>query len=132
MKTVLTSLVLIIIMLLPLFGKTQLVTISGNVIHSKSGKALENVTIFETSSNIGTITNENGFFKLVLLPGKLEIEITDNGFNGFSQQIVLKSDTTLTVRLEPETQSKNRLKKQNVLHADAKTSKKFIGQRRDR
>lgn len=31
-------------MFLPLFGKTQLITISGNVLHSKNGKALKNYT----------------------------------------------------------------------------------------
>lgn len=118
------------IMLLPVLGKAQLVTISGNVIHSKSGKALENVNIFESFSNIGTITNEDGFFKLVLSQGELNLNITDNGFKDLSKQLVLKGDTILTVELEPEIQNRNRPKKQERLHADAKASKKFLGQRR--
>ena len=76
MKTVLTTHLFLIIMFLPMYGKTQLVTISGNVTNSLSGKALNNVSIFESSSNIGTISNENGFFKLVLSQGTLEIKIT--------------------------------------------------------
>ena len=132
MKTVLTTHLFLIIMFLPMFGKTQLVTISGNVTNSLSGKALNNVSIFESSSNIGTISNENGFFKLVLSQGTLEIKITNNGFNEFAQQIILKNDTVLNVQLEPEVQNRARQRKQDILHADAKTAKKFSGQRLDK
>ena len=83
MRTVLTTYLFLIIMFFPMFGKTQLVTISGNITNSLSGKALDNVSIFESSLNIGTISNENGFFKLVLSQGTLEIKITNNGFNEF-------------------------------------------------
>ena len=111
-------------MLLPILGEAQLVTISGKVTNSKSGEVLKNVTVFESSSNIGTITNENGFFKLVLTKGERKIKITDDGFNDFYQQIILKNDTTFTVNLVPETQQKNRHKKHADVHAVAKNQKK--------
>jgi hypothetical protein len=125
MKTNLTAHLLFCVMLLPVLGEAQLVTISGKVKNSISGDMLENVTVFELSSNIGTITNENGFFKLALTKGVREIKITDEGFKEFSQQIVLKNDTTLTVKLVPEIQHKNRHKKQLSLHADVKSEKKI-------
>ncbi len=125
MKTNLTAHLLFCIMLLPILGEAQLVTISGKVTNSKSGKTLENVTVFELSSNIGTITNENGFFKLALTKGAREIKISDDGFIEYSQQFILKSDTTLTVKLVPEIQHKNRHKKQLELHADVKSQKKI-------
>ncbi len=125
MKTNLAAHLLFCIMLLPILGEAQLVTISGKVTNSKSGEALENVTIFELSSSIGTITNKNGFFKLALSKGAREIKISNDGFIEYSQQFVLKSDTTLMVKLVPEIQHKNRHKKQLSLHADAKTSKKI-------
>jgi len=131
MKTVLISHAFMIIMLFPLFGKTQLVTISGNITHSESGEAMENVTVFESFSNIGTITNSNGFFRLLLLQGALEIKITKDGFNEFAQQLILNNDTTFAVKLEPEIHDKNRNKKQGILHADAKSTKKIFAQRRD-
>ncbi len=115
------------IVLLPMFGKTQLVSISGNVTNSESGKALENVNIFESISNIGTITNKKGYFKLVLSPGVLEIKITNNGFNEFDKQLILKNDTILNVKLYPEVQHKNRAKRFGDLHADSKTLKKNSG-----
>lgn len=129
MKTILTSHVLMIIMFLPLLGNTQLVTISGDVTHGKSGNVLKNVSIFETFSSIGTITNEEGFFKLELPQGELEIKVTDHGFREFTQKILLKNDTTLSFVLEPELQNRNRQKKQEDLHADAKIMKKTSGRR---
>ncbi len=117
-------------MLLPVLGEAQLVTVSGKVTNSKSGEALENVTVFEPTSNIGTITNENGFFNLALTKGAREIKISDNGFIEYSQQFILKSDTTLSVKLVPEIQHKNRHKKQLILHTDAANSKKNYGYRR--
>jgi hypothetical protein len=130
MKTTLTSHLLIIIMFLPLFGKTQLITISGNVLHSKNGKALENVNIFESVSNIGTITNENGFYKLILNQGELEIRISKDGFNDYSQKLILKSDTTLLVELMPEINSKRNQKKPEQIQAVLKSEKKSNDQRR--
>lgn len=125
MKTIKTShVIMMMIVLLPMFGKTQLVTISGNITNSESGKALENVNIFESISNIGTITNEKGFFKLVLSRGVLEIEITKNGFNKFAKHLILKNDTILNLKLDPEIQHKNRTKWLGHLHADSKTSNK--------
>ena len=111
-------------MLLPILGEAQLVTISGKVTNSKSGEALENVTVFESVSNIGTITNESGFFKLALATGKLNIEITGSGFKEYSRQFELKSDTTLSVKLIPEIQHKNRYKKHADIQANAKTQQK--------
>ncbi len=124
MKTILTTHLLILMLLLPVVAKAQFVTISGNVINSKSGKALENVNIFESSSNTGTITDEKGFFKLILTGSEFEIIITDSGFKKLTQQIVSKNDTILTVKLEPEIQKKIRQKKQHKLQTAAKTSKR--------
>ena len=130
MKTIIACQIILLYMFLPLLGKTQLVTISGKVVNSKSGKVLENVSIFESSSKIGTITNEKGFFKLELPQGEMEFKITDDGFRDFAQHIVLKSDTTISVVLEPEIQNKNRHKKPETVQIDAKITKKNSGQRR--
>jgi hypothetical protein len=126
MKTVLTTHLLLCIMLFPVLGEAQLFTISGNVTNSENGKALENVSIFESKSNTGTITNNKGFFKLELLAGDLEISITDVGYKASNRNFVLKADTTINIKLSPEIQIKNRHKKQMVLHADAKTPKKSL------
>jgi len=119
-------------MFLPMLGKTQLVTISGNVTNSFNGMPLKNVSIFESSSNIGTITNEKGFFKLELLQGAMEVKVSSNGFTELTKKLILKNDTTIMVKLEPEFQERNKQKRQNILHADAKTSKSILGLRRNK
>ena len=88
-------------MLLPVFGNDQLVLVTGNIINEKTGVALENVSILESYSGIGTITNMNGFFSLMLNKGNAEIVISHEGFKDFSQKMVLKADTSLTVSLVP-------------------------------
>ena len=122
MKTFYTSHLIFLIIILPLFSKSQQATFSGKVVESSTGKALENVSIFEVNSKIGTITDAKGFFKLVLSEGVLDIQISDNGFKDFSKQFKLESDTSLIIKLESDIQYKNRLKKSEELQADAKTS----------
>jgi len=127
MNTIFTSQLLFLILFFPLLGKTQQVTLSGKVLDSKTGKALKNVSIFEANSKIGTITDDKGYFKLVLSEGILHIQISDDGFKAFSEHLVLKNDTILNVDLEPEINSKNRLKDNVGLQADAQESKKGSG-----
>ncbi len=88
-------------MLFPTVGNAQFLLITGNIINEKTGNALENVNILESSSGIGTITNLSGFFSLMLKPGSAEIAISHEGFQNYSKKLVLKSDTTLTVTLVP-------------------------------
>lgn len=124
MKTILTFCQVSFILILPFLGNAQQVTLSGKVLDGKTGKALCYASIFESGSKIGTISDENGFFKLVLSKGVLNITVSDNGFKNFSKQLVLKSDTSFIIKLDPEMNSKTRLKNNVSLQADAKTSKK--------
>lgn len=124
MKTILTSYLISFILVLPFLGKAQQVTFSGTVLDGKTGKALKYASIFESNSKIGTISDKNGLFRLVLSEGVLNIQISENGFKDFSKQLVLKSDTSFMVKLEPELDSKNRIKNNVAIHADANTSKK--------
>jgi hypothetical protein len=132
MKTILTSFLLIIFMFFPMLGKTQLVTITGNITSGQSGESLENVSIIESHSNIGTITNRNGFYKLELDPGVIEISYSIDGFMEFSQKMELKNDTTLFVKLAPEVNPKNRNQRNSELQAIAKTGKKNSGKRQSK
>lgn len=124
MKTILFSHIIILLFLAPNISKAQLVTITGYVNHQINGQALENVNIFEENSGIGTITNQNGFYKLVLPKGDLDLKITDKRFKDYGQQFEITSDTTLLVKLQPEVNSKHRHKKNAQLHAKAKEEKK--------
>jgi hypothetical protein len=101
MKTIISYHLFLFCILLPMLGNAQLILVTGNIINQKTGNALENVGILETYSGIGTITNLSGFFSLMLNQGNAEIVISQDGFKDFSQKMVLKCDTTLTVSLVP-------------------------------
>jgi hypothetical protein len=101
MKTILSYHLLLFSMFLPILGNAQLVMVTGNILNEKTGSALENVSILESHSGIGTITNMSGFFSLMLKPGNAEVVITLNGFNDLSKKLVLNNDTTLSFSLTP-------------------------------
>lgn len=101
MKTIVSYHLFLLCMLLPMLGNAQLILVTGSIINEKTGNALENVSILESFSGIGTITNLSGFFSLMLKPGNAEIVISREGFNDFSQKMILSGDTALTVSLVP-------------------------------
>lgn len=124
MKTILLTHIIILLLLAPNISRSQVITITGYVNNQLNGKALENVSIYEENSGIGTITNQNGFYKLILPEGDMELKISDNGFKDYSEHFEIKSDTTLMVKLQPEVSSKHRDKKNHQLEAKAKNQKK--------
>lgn len=124
MKTILITHLTLLLFVIPNFGWAQLITVTGYVNNVTNGKAMENVSIFESNSKIGTITNQNGFYKLVLEKGNIELSVSDSGFKPYSQTLELKSDTTLVVELQPDLQIKDRQKKDSELSADVKVDKK--------
>jgi len=101
----------------------QFVTISGYVNNSSNGKAIENVSVFEKNSGIGTISNQNGFYRLVLVKKDIDLRITNDGYKAFSSVMELNSDTTLVVKLEPRLNDKEQ-NKPDDLHAGIQQSKK--------
>jgi hypothetical protein len=110
MKTIITLHLYLLCLLFPAIGNAQFLLITGNIINEKTGNVLEYVTILESKSGIGTISNSNGFFSLMLNPGSVEILISHEGFQNFSKKLVLKSDTTLTVALLPVLNLKSKTK----------------------
>lgn len=125
MRTILTTHFFICILFLPGLVIAQTITISGKVTNNM-GKALQNVSIFESNRKIGTITNDKGFFKLILTEGKFNLKITESGFEDFSKEIDLSRDTTFSVQLKPVIENNASSKKQAGLSADAKTTKKYF------
>ena len=66
MKTLIITNTILFLSLLPGMAWAQFVAVSGYIKDSSNGKALENVSIFDSNSKIGTITNQNGFYRLIL------------------------------------------------------------------
>ena len=102
MKTVLNFVILLGIFIVPEYGQAQLLTVSGYVKNFVSDKVLENVSVYENESGIGTISNNEGYYKLLLKPGKQYLKISSHGFENFTAKFDLKGDTIITVRLKPD------------------------------
>lgn len=124
MKSILITHFALLLFIIPGNSWAQLVTVSGYVNNGTNGQAMKNVSIFETNSGIGTISNEYGFYKLTLEKGILNLNITDNGFTPYSQKLEIISDTTLRVKLQPKLNIKTKQKKEDKLHAEVKAEKK--------
>ena len=76
-------------------------TISGYIKNSETGKALENVSVFESHSQIGTISNKLGYFKLTLKNKNLSIQFTETAFRANHVNFTINGDTTMFIRLIP-------------------------------
>lgn len=80
---------------------TTLFIVSGTVVNQKTGERLKNANVCETNSNIGTITDSNGQFKLFLTKKEANILISNDDFEIFSIDLKLKNDTCINVKLKP-------------------------------
>ena len=101
MKTIFLNPFLVLFGLFPLMGQAQYITVSGYVTHFFTSNAIENVNVFETRSGIGTITDKDGFFRLIIKQGEMNITFAQSGFKPIIQQFLGRNDTTLNIQLEP-------------------------------
>ena len=101
MKTCLLFFLFCLFILLPVRGGAQYVSVSGVVRNQTTGETKSNVNVYEAQSGIGTITNRDGHYRLVLSSGKRQIEISSPGYNTFSSTFNLLSDTIISVSLTP-------------------------------
>lgn len=124
MKTFLITNTFLILWLLPGMTWAQYIAISGYINDSSNGKALENVSIFDTNSNTGTITNQNGFYRLVLQEKNANLKFTYDGFKACSRRVELSADTTLLVSMEPVILQQKLQKKTNDMSAENLSLKK--------
>lgn len=82
-------------------GAAQMITVSGFVNNLDTGKPKKNTAVLETISMVGTITNNDGYFRLLLKPGQKIIEFSSPGYMTHTSSFILASDTTFTVDLIP-------------------------------
>ena len=100
----------------------QYVTITGFVTNEKTEGYLENVNIYESLSTIGTLSDKNGFYQLMLPPGTIKLTATFDGFKDFSKELMIRKDTVLSIKLKPVPDSKSIAKKDNTNQASKATS----------
>ena len=90
MKTPLTFFLFTIICLVPFTGFSQFISLTGKITSEKDGKILENADVLECSSKTGTISDKDGFYKLILTPGNVDLLVSNEGFADYSQKLFLK------------------------------------------
>jgi hypothetical protein len=96
--------VLVLIFICTVFGsKAQdKFTVSGYAKDAKNGEALIGVTVYKKNSQIGTSTNEYGFYSLTLPKGQDTIVFSFVGYKTVMMPINLKSNQTVSAEIGEE------------------------------
>lgn len=81
------------------FGQAQC-TFSGKIFDKQNTSVLVNATVFVEQLNKGTLTNNNGFFSIDLVPANYTIVINYLGYKSIKKQITINNDTTVIFYLE--------------------------------
>lgn len=79
----------------------QLLAVTGYVKDHLSGESLRNVSVYESISGIGTISNEEGYFRLLLNRGEQNLKVSSPGYTPITTGFTLEADTTLSLELKP-------------------------------
>lgn len=77
----------------------ELYTISGYITNQENGEALIGVTVFDTLSKKGILTNEYGFFSLSLPQGQVDLRLAYIGFQGELISLYLSDDQVVNQAL---------------------------------
>ena len=77
-------------------------TISGYAKDSKNGESLIGVTVYKKNSQIGTSTNEYGFYSLTLPKGIDTVVFSFVGYKSIFTPVNLTSNQTLSLELSEE------------------------------
>jgi len=87
----------------------QRVSVEGVIIDSDSGEKVKNVNIFEEHSGTGTLSDGNGYFRLLLGSGEVRLFFNEGSYKEYVREFVLNGDTLLTVPMEIDGQQKHGL-----------------------
>ncbi|WP_372949906.1 carboxypeptidase-like regulatory domain-containing protein [Mariniphaga sp.] len=101
MKTMIRLFFLGIVFIFPQAAEAQLLSLSGYVKNFITGEPVENAAIYEADSGIGTITNKDGYYKLLLQKGEQRLKISSTGSESYNATFVMVSDTIISVELKP-------------------------------
>lgn len=85
----------------PFYGKAQLISIAGFIKNASTGEVKQSAAIFESGAGIGTITNSEGYYRLLLNKGQKKLEISSDGFHTYTSKFNLMADTIISVKLVP-------------------------------
>ncbi len=76
-------------------------TISGYIEDNSSGEKLLGASVYNERNLIGTISNKYGFYSLTLTEGPVQLVTSYVGYKQYEQDIDLKSDTIVLIKLVP-------------------------------
>ena len=111
-KILLLDLLFLLILISPAsYG--QLMVVNGYILNSNSGEKIKNVSVFEKNSQTGTISNEDGYFQLVLQSGEINLSFSDNAYFPEITELKLVSDTLIKVQMNLLKLPKNNIQKQD-------------------
>ncbi len=116
MKTV-VILLLVFLATHPLLLSAQRHIVSGRIFDSSTLMPVNQLSVYEKTSGIGTMTNEDGGYSLVLNRGDVELVFSGINFQAVKIGFALTSDTLVNLNLNaqlPERNRRNR-KESNVL-----------------
>ena len=118
MKTIIHLFIVGFIFILPQNAQAQLLSVSGYVKNFITGQAVENATVYEAVSGIGTITNKDGYYRLLLNRGQQELKISSAGYETFTSAFKIASDTIISIDLIRQNMPENRVVAGNKLKKD--------------
>ncbi len=98
-RTSIIGILLLCIISLPSFGQKKNHTISGYIKEKGSGELLIGVNIYIKGTQIGTVSNNYGFYSLSLPPQDLELTYSYVGFQAIIYKFKLSKDTVININL---------------------------------
>lgn len=78
---------------------SQRVTVSGFVTDSLSGETIISGSVHEKSTNVGTFTNNYGFFSLEIPKGKSTLAISYMGYKTLVMELDIEKDSVLNLKM---------------------------------
>jgi outer membrane cobalamin receptor len=84
-------------------GFSQSATINGYISDIKTGERLAGATLFVLNKDLGTSSNNFGFYSITLPKDSVELNFSYAGYVSHTEKFLLQSDMTLNIQLEPAT-----------------------------
>ncbi|MDA3912110.1 MAG: TonB-dependent receptor [Bacteroidales bacterium] len=91
----------IVLLTLATLSQAQSYTISGFVSDAKSGENLIYASVYDEKTNTGCITNEYGYFSLILKQADVELVVSYVGYNSHKKSLKLSDNLKLNIALDP-------------------------------
>lgn len=119
MKIFIQIIFLGIVFIFPKPAQGQLLSVSGQVKNFISGQVVANATVYESVSGIGTITNSEGYYRLLLNRGQQNLRISSNGYEIYNSSFTLVADTIISVELKPQNLTDTKIVAGNKIKKDS-------------